>query len=42
MGRVTKDEVAERFQGGVFVSVDYTRDGFPPSDMYPSVTRERN
>jgi uronate dehydrogenase len=42
LGRVTKDEVAERFQGGVFVSVDYTRDGFPPSDMYASVPRERN
>jgi uronate dehydrogenase len=35
LGKVTDDPVAERFQGGVFVSVDYTRDGFPPSDMFP-------
>jgi uronate dehydrogenase len=34
LGKVTNDPVAERFQGGVFVSVDYTRDGFPPSDMF--------
>jgi uronate dehydrogenase len=37
LGRVTDDNVAERFQGGVFVSVDYTRDGFPPPDMYAPV-----
>jgi uronate dehydrogenase len=37
LGKVTDDAVAERFQGGVFVSVDYTRDGFPPSDMYAPV-----
>ena len=37
LGKVTNDAVAERFQGGVFVSVDYTRDGFPPSDMYAPV-----
>jgi uronate dehydrogenase len=37
LGKVTNDPVAERFQGGVFVSVDYTRDGFPPSDMYAPV-----
>ena len=34
LGKVTADDVAERFQGGVFVSVDYTRGGFPPPDMY--------
>jgi uronate dehydrogenase len=34
LGKITNDGVAERFQGGVFVSVDYTRDGFPPSDMF--------
>jgi uronate dehydrogenase len=34
LGKVTNDPVAERFQGGVFVSVDYTRDGFPPREMY--------
>jgi uronate dehydrogenase len=37
IGRVTEDPVAERFQGGVFVSVDYTRDGYPPSEMYAAV-----
>jgi uronate dehydrogenase len=37
LGHITNDDVAERFQGGVFVSVDYTRDGFPPSDMYASL-----
>jgi uronate dehydrogenase len=35
LGKVTEDPVAERFQGGLFVTVDYTRAGFPPSDMYP-------
>ena len=39
LGHVTDDAVAERFQGGVFVSVDYTRDGFPPPDLYASVRR---
>lgn len=33
-GRVTDDPVAERFQGGKFASVDYTRDGFPPRKMF--------
>jgi uronate dehydrogenase len=37
LGVVTNDPVAERFQGGVFVSPDYTRDGFPPGDMYARV-----
>ena len=37
LGKVTTDSVAERFQGGVFVSVDYTRDGFLPPDMYAPV-----
>lgn len=37
LGVVTNDKVAERFQGGVFVSQDYTRDGFPSSDMYAGV-----
>jgi uronate dehydrogenase len=37
VGKVTDDAVAERFQGGVFVSVDYTRDGFPPPDMFAPV-----
>lgn len=37
LGQVTDDPVAERFQGGGFVSVDYTRDGFPPRDMYAPV-----
>ena len=34
-GRVTTDPVAERYQGGRFVSVDYTRDGFAPPAMFP-------
>jgi uronate dehydrogenase len=34
-GRVTDDPVAERYQGGRFVSIDYTRDGFAPPAMFP-------
>jgi uronate dehydrogenase len=34
-GRVTNDPVAERYQGGKFVSVDFTRTDFPPSEMFP-------
>ena len=32
---VTDDPVAERYQGGRFVSVDYTRSDVPPSAMFP-------
>jgi uronate dehydrogenase len=32
--KVTNDPIAERYQGGVFVTVDYTREDFPPSTMY--------
>jgi uronate dehydrogenase len=34
-GRVTSDSVAERYQGGKFVSVDFTRQSFAPSAMFP-------
>jgi uronate dehydrogenase len=34
-GRVTNDPVAERYQGGKFVSVDFTRSDFAPSAMFP-------
>ena len=34
-GRVTTDPVAERYQGGKFVSVDFTRSDFVPSSMFP-------
>jgi len=34
-GRVTNDPVAERYQGGKFVTVDYTRRDFAPSAMFP-------
>ena len=33
-GRVTDDPVAERYQGGRFVSVDFTRPDFVPSAMF--------
>jgi uronate dehydrogenase len=33
-GRVTGDPVAERYQGGKFVSVDYSRPDFAPVDMF--------
>jgi len=34
-GRVTNDPVAERYQGGRFVSVDFSRSDFAPSDVFP-------
>jgi uronate dehydrogenase len=34
LGKVTDDPVAERYQGGVFVSVDYSRRDFPPGEMF--------
>jgi uronate dehydrogenase len=34
-GRVTNDPVAERYQGGKFVTVDFTRPDFAPSAMFP-------
>ena len=34
-GRVTNDPVAERYQGGKFVSVDFSRPDFAPSAMFP-------
>jgi uronate dehydrogenase len=34
LGKVTNDPIAERYQGGVFVSVDYSRKDFPPSEMF--------
>jgi uronate dehydrogenase len=34
LGKVTNDPIAERYQGGVFVSVDYSREGFPPGEMF--------
>ena len=34
-GRVTNDPVAERYQGGKFVSVDFTRPDFAPSAVFP-------
>jgi len=35
LGRVTDSPVAERYQGGKFVTVDYTRTDFAPSAMFP-------
>jgi uronate dehydrogenase len=34
-GKVTNDPVVERYQGGKFVVVDYTRTDFPPRSMFP-------
>jgi uronate dehydrogenase len=34
VGKVTNDPIAERYQGGVFVSVDYSRGDFPPGEMF--------
>jgi uronate dehydrogenase len=34
LDKVTNDPVAEHFQGGVFVPVSYTRDDFPPREMF--------
>jgi uronate dehydrogenase len=34
-GKVTNDPVAERYQGGKFVTVDFTRSDFAPSVMFP-------
>ena len=34
-GRVTNDPVAERYQGGKFVSVDFTRKGFVTGPVFP-------
>lgn len=34
-GRITNDPVAERYQGGKFVSVDFTRPDFAPSAVFP-------
>ncbi|MCB8882222.1 NAD(P)-dependent oxidoreductase [Acidisoma cellulosilytica] len=33
-GIVTQDVIAESLQGGRFVTVDYTRDGLPPKDLF--------
>ena len=35
-GKVTDDPVIERYQGGAFVRADYSRDDFPPAEMFPS------
>ena len=35
-GKVTEDPVTERYQGGVFVRADYSREDFPPAEMFPS------
>jgi uronate dehydrogenase len=35
LGRVTDDSVAEHYQGGKFVTVDFTRSDFAPSEMFP-------
>ncbi|MDQ0391494.1 NAD-dependent epimerase/dehydratase family protein [Labrys monachus] len=35
-GKVTDDPVTERYQGGVFVRADYSREDFPPAEMFPS------
>jgi uronate dehydrogenase len=32
---VTDNPVVERYQGGKFIVVDYSRDGFPPREMFP-------
>lgn len=34
-GKVTNDPVVERYQGGKFVIVDYSRRDFPPRSMFP-------
>lgn len=34
-GKVTDNPVVERYQGGKFIVVDYSRDGFPPREMFP-------
>lgn len=34
-GKVTDNPVVERYQGGQFVIVDYTRTDFPPRSMFP-------
>jgi uronate dehydrogenase len=34
-GKVTNDPVTERYQGGKFVTVDYTRKDMAPSAMFP-------
>src|SRR5438445_1485465 len=34
-GKVTDNPVVERYQGGKFIVVDYTRAGFPPRSMFP-------
>jgi uronate dehydrogenase len=36
-GRVTGDPVAERYQGGKFVTVDFTRPDFAPAEMFFNV-----
>ncbi len=35
-GKVTSDPVAERYQGGKFVTVDYSRADFPPRAVFPA------
>ena len=40
-GRVTDDPVAERYQGGRFVSVDFTRPDFVPSALFPAPDEDR-
>ena len=42
LGRVTDDPVTERYQGGAFVSLDYSRADFAPSDMFGTDTAERD
>jgi uronate dehydrogenase len=34
-GKVTGNPVIERYQGGAFVAVDYSRDEFAPAEMFP-------
>jgi uronate dehydrogenase len=34
-GRVTENPVIERYQGGKFIVVDFTRRGFVPPEMFP-------
>jgi uronate dehydrogenase len=38
-GLVTDDPVAERYQGGVFAAADFTREDFPPAEMFPKSGR---
>jgi uronate dehydrogenase len=33
-GKVSGDPVIERYQGGAYTRIDYTRDGFSPSDCF--------